>query len=52
MCADPKMRAALLAELRQELAARKAARASGNEALLWRGAALGLAACLALFAII
>ena len=29
MCADPKMRTALLAELRQELAARKNARGRG-----------------------
>ena len=45
------LRAALLAYLKQELAARKAARVSGNEAFLWREAVFSLIACLALFAI-
>lgn len=52
MCADPKIRTALLAELRQELAARKAVRKVGHGPRRWHVAAFGLAACLALFAII
>jgi len=44
MCADAKMQRLLLAELRQELAARKAARASSTGPRRRRMVALGLAA--------
>ncbi len=54
MCADPKMLKLLVAELRGELAARKAARKSGLEAKRWHVATLGIAAqviCLAILVI-
>jgi hypothetical protein len=44
MCADPKMQRLLMAELRSELAARKAARKSGMEPNRWHVATLGIAA--------
>ncbi len=44
MCADPKMQRLLMAELRDELAARKAARKSGMEPKRWHVATLGIAA--------
>ena len=50
MCADPKMRAAFLAELREELAARKSVRTSGS-GVRASYLALAAAACAVLIAV-
>lgn len=53
MCANPEMMRTLAAELREELAARKAARRAGDvPGRRWHVVACAAAACLALFAIL
>lgn len=52
MCADPKMRAAFLAELKQELASRRAAKGTGLNAGRWQAIVLGAVVCIALIAVL
>lgn len=52
MCADPAMMRLLAAELREEMAARKAMRGYGGAKRRWQAAACVAVACIALVAIL